>query len=176
VAGSKNASGKLTLTAPAVIDAYVNLASQNPAATVSAYVKIAAGHNTASFTIKTSAVSSPVTGQITAFDGVLQNATLTVRPIGVKAISLSASSAVGGNSVSGKVTLEAPAAPGSLTVSLSSSNPAVANPSVSSISIPAGSLTGTFTINTSHVSANTAVTIRATANGITKSKSLTVTP
>jgi len=47
---------------------------------------------------------------------------------------------------------------------------------VSSITIPAGSQTGTFTVNTSHVSANTSVTIKATANGITKGKTLTVTP
>lgn len=176
VVGSKNANGKLTLTAPAVVDAYVNLASQNPAASVPATVKIPAGHTTANFVIKTSAVSSAVTGQITAFNGVLQNATLTVRPIGVKALTLSASSVVGGNNVSGTITLEAPAAPGSITVSLISTNPSVASPAVSSVTIPGGSLTGTFTVNTGHVAANTSVTIKATANGITRGKALTVVP
>jgi|SRR5579884_640456 len=176
VAGSKTATGKVTLTAPAVVDAYVDLASQNPAAIVPSSVKIAAGHSSASFTIKTTAVSAPVTGQIMAFDGVYQSALLTVRPIGVKSVSISPSSVVGGNSVNGTVMLESPAAPGSITVSLSSTDPAVANPAVSSITIAAGSQTGTFTVNTSHVAANTSVTIKASANGITKGKALTITP
>jgi hypothetical protein len=47
---------------------------------------------------------------------------------------------------------------------------------VSSITIPAGSLTGTFTVTTNHVSSNTSVTIKATANSITKSKALMVNP
>jgi len=176
VVGSKTATGKVTLAAPAIVDAYVNLESQNPAAIVPSTVKILAGHTSVSFPIKTTAVATSTTGQIFAFDGVYQSASLTVRPIGVKSVSLSASSVVGGNSVSGKVTLEAPAAPGNITVSLSSSNPAIANPAVSSMTIPAGSLTGTFTVNSFPVSSNTSVTIKATANGITKGKSLTVTP
>lgn len=176
VAGGKNAVGKVTLTAPAVVDAYVTLASQNPAASVPATLKIPAGHTSATFAIKTATVSTPTAGQIIAFDGVYQSALLTVRPISVKAITLSASSVVGGNSVSGTVTLEGPAAPGSITVSLSSSNPSVAGPTVNSIAIPAGSLTGTFTVATSHVSVKTTVTIKATANGITKGKALTITP
>jgi len=176
VVGSKTATGKLTLTAPAVVDAYVNLQSQNPAAAVPATVKIPAGHTSASFPIKTTAVAASTTELIYAFDGVYQSALLTVRPIGVKAVTLSAVSAAGGNNVSGKVTLEAPAGPSSITVSLSSTNAAVAHPAVSSITIPAGSLTGTFTVNTSPVGANTSVTIKATAGGITKGKALTVTP
>ena len=176
VTGCKSATGKVTLSAPAVVDAYVELASQNPNATVPSMVKILAGHNSATFPIKTTPVSAPVSGQITAFDGVLQSAPLTVLPIGVKAITLSSTSVVGGNSVTGKVTLECPAAPGAITVTLSSSNPAVANPTVSSITIPAGSPTGTFTVATNSVSANTAVTIQATANGKTKHIKLTVIP
>ncbi|HLV79824.1 MAG TPA: hypothetical protein VKT32_06055, partial [Chthonomonadaceae bacterium] len=176
VAGSKSATGKVTLTAPAVVDAYVALASQNPVATVPASVKIPAGHTSASFPIKTTAVAAATTGQIMAFDGVYQSALLTVQPIGVKSVLLTPTSIVGGNSVHGTVTLEDPAAPGSIMVSLSSTNSAVANLAVSSITIPAGSQTGTFTVNTSSVSVNTTVTIKATANGISKGKALTVTP
>jgi|SRR5579871_748625 len=174
--GGKTAQATVTLSAPAVVDAVVYLTSQNAAAIVPATVIVHAGSATASFPIKTSAVASSVTGQITAYDRVMVSAPITVRPIGVKSVGLSPTTVVGGNAVSGAVTLEAPAAPGNITVNLSSTDPAVANPAVSSIIIPAGSLTGTFTVNTSAVSASTTVTIKASADGITKGKSLKVTP
>ena len=58
-------------------------------------------------------------------------------------------------------------------VTLSSSDPRVANVPAS-VQVPAGFSSATFTIKTSRVKANTAVTITATANGVSKSAALTV--
>ena len=178
ITGSLSGKGTITLLAPAPANgAVVSLHSSNSAASVPASITVPAGSTSASFTITTSAVSSAVSGKITAtYGAAVKTTNLKVEPIGVSSLTLTPSTVVGGNSVSGKVTLAAPAAPGSITVSLSSNTPSVANPTAASLTIPAGSQTGTFTVKTNSVSATTLVTIKATANGITKSKTLKVTP
>jgi hypothetical protein len=60
-------------------------------------------------------------------------------------------------------------------VSLSSSNPAVANVP-SAVTVFPGNLSVTFSISTTTVTASTAVTISATYNGTTRTAILTVTP
>ncbi|HZT41519.1 MAG TPA: hypothetical protein VFA07_05000 [Chthonomonadaceae bacterium] len=176
VTGSLPTTGTVTLSATAATDEVISLASTNAAANVPSTVTVPAGSLSVGFKIPTSAVSSTTTGNITAtLNGITKSAKLTVTPIGVKAVKLSSSSVVGGNSVTGTVTLAAKAAPSSITVSFTSSNPSVV-PTPASITIPAGSLTGQFTVNTNKVASNTSVTIKATANGIAKSTTLTVTP
>lgn len=83
---------------------------------------------------------------------------------------------VGPNPVTGAVTLECVAPAGDIVVALSSSKPSVANPTMSSITIPAGSATGTFTVSTADVSQASTANIKAMANGVTKSVKLTVNP
>jgi len=144
---------------------------------VIATVTVAAGYASAKFSIKTYPVTASTPVTITASTGSFtKQTTLTVRPIGVKAVALSPNPVAGGSNATGTVTLEAAAAPGAITVTLSSNNPAVANPTVGSITIAAGATKGTFTVKTSAVTTNTNVTITATANGIKKSKVLTVYP
>jgi hypothetical protein len=101
---------------------------------------------------------------------------LKIRPVGVKSVGLTPNPVNGGNDVTGKVTLECAAGPGDIVVTLSSTNPAVANPASGSVTVPQGSLSATFTITTNAVSSQKTATIRATANGIAKSKKLTVRP
>ena len=91
-------------------------------------------------------------------------------------LSLSPASVIGGYNVTGKITLNVPAPSGGITVSLASSNPAIANPTAASITIPAGAQSGTFTIKTHAVYSLTKVTIAATVNGISKSKVLKISP
>jgi hypothetical protein len=81
-----------------------------------------------------------------------------------------------GRTATGTVTLEANAAPGDITVTLSSAKPEVAQPSVSLLVIPAGQQTGTFATTPEFVSASTTVSFTAAANGLSKKKSLTVKP
>lgn len=92
------------------------------------------------------------------------------------------STVVGSLPATGTVTLDLPAAPGTITVTLSTSNAAAAQPvdgsgnPISSLTIPAGSQTATFAIRTGVVAAATTVVLKATAGGVTKSVSLKVNP
>jgi hypothetical protein len=80
----------------------------------------------------------------------------------------------GGDDSIGTVTLSAPAPAGGAVVNLSSSNNSDASVP-SSVTIPAGSTSRSFTISTDRVDSNTAVTITATRNGVTKTANLTIT-
>jgi len=91
-------------------------------------------------------------------------------------VTLTPSTVVGSNAVTGKATLECNAGPGAMMVELASSNPTVANPMAASIAIPQGLSWQLFTVNTNAVLSKSSATISGTANGIKKSKTLTVTP
>ncbi len=86
-------------------------------------------------------------------------------------MTLSRSSVRGGNNVTGALTLSAPTG---AVVRLTSSNPSIASVP-STLNVPGGISTANFTIKTSKVRTNTAVTITATANGVSTSAILLVT-
>jgi hypothetical protein len=94
--------------------------------------------------------------------------------MGLSSVTLTPTAVVGGNQVTGKATLECAAAPGPVTVDLASSNAAVAYPVAASIVVPQGVNNATFDVATNPVLAKTSATISGTANGIKKSKLLTV--
>jgi hypothetical protein len=175
--GCQTSTGKVTLTAPAPAGgAVVTITNTNPAASMPASVTVPAGATTAKLTITGVAVTSNQTGTVTAtYGGASKSATLTVRPIGVAGVSISPNPVTGPASAVGTVTLECPAAPGNIVVTLTSGNPAVANV-VPSIRVPAGSTTATFHVSTSDVSVVSYANIRATANGVWKAVRLTVNP
>ena len=79
-----------------------------------------------------------------------------------------------GDDSTGTVTLTAPAPTGGAVVTLSSSNTNVATV-LSSVTIPAGSTSRTFTVSTDRVDNTTTVTISGTYAGVTRSATLTVT-
>jgi len=177
VPGCKNVTGTVTLNVPAPTGGVViTLTCTNPAAAVPAGVTVPKGKTSATFPITTQPVIATKTGRVTAaYNNVSQSATLKVRPIGVQSLGLSPNPVVGGNEVVGTVTLECPAAPGDIVVALTSTNRAVAEPTAASLTIPAGSRTGTFTIRTT-AGVSGAATLRATANNIARSKKLIVAP
>jgi hypothetical protein len=76
--------------------------------------------------------------------------------------------------VNGKATLECNAGPGPVTVDLSSNNAGVAYPVAASIAVPQGLKSANFSVVSNAVPARSYATIAGTANGITKSKKLTV--
>jgi hypothetical protein len=88
------------------------------------------------FPIVTSVVASRQTGQITATSGSSMSRSVTVRPIGVKSVALTPSAVRGGGESVATITLEAPAAPGDITVKVSSSK-AAAVPIAATLVIPA---------------------------------------
>ena len=176
VVGGNTASGKVTLTAPAAAGGtVVSLSNTNQATTMPANVIVPAGAVSQTFNISTSVVTTIQNGTVKATlgeDSISQ--TLTVRPISVKSVSLTPNPVAGATTVTGTVVLERAAAPGSITVTLASSNPSVATPTVSSISIPEGTVSKTFSVRTADVTTNSTVAIKATANGLSKSAGLTV--
>jgi hypothetical protein len=91
------------------------------------------------------------------------------------AMNANAQDVIGGNSLRGTVALVTPAAPGGGLVSLSSSNPAVAQVP-SSATVAAGNSTGGFVITTSRVTVGTTAEIVATAGGVSKSWFVNVAP
>ncbi len=182
VVGGQSSTGTVTLTAAAPSGGFVvNLSSSNSAvASVPSSVTVPAGQTSATFTVTTQAVSSTTTVTITATAGnVSRQATLTVNPAPqqpqLSSLSLNPSSVVGGQSSTGTVTLTAPAPSGGFVVNLSSSNSTVASVP-SSVTVPAGQTSATFTVNTQAVASATTVTITASAGGVSRQATLTVNP
>ncbi|WP_025229134.1 beta strand repeat-containing protein [Fimbriimonas ginsengisoli] len=164
VNGGDTATLTVNLSAPAPASGVlVNLASSDPAtATIASSVTIPAGAQTATVDVPTQVISKTKVVTITASRSATdsKSATLTVTGVDI-ALSLNPASVSGGQSVTGTVTSARPAGAGGLVVALSSSNTAVANPAVATVTIPAGQTTATFTVNTFSVDANTNVTITA---------------
>jgi hypothetical protein len=121
-------------------------------------------------------VSQQVNGTVSAALGaVTKSRPLALRPMGMLSLTLTPTSVAGGNGVVGKATLECKAGPGAITVGLASSNAGVGKPTTSSMSIPAGIQYKTFDITTSPMLAKATTIIAASANDISKTKTLTVT-
>jgi len=175
-AGCQNVTGYVSSATPAPKGGLVISLSDNlAAASVPPTVTIPPGAIGAKFTISTMPVTSVQSGVITATHGgrtVSQD--LSIRPIGVSAITLTPSTVKGGNPVTGNVTLECNAATGSISVALSSDNTAVANPVLSTITIPKGQSSKAFQVTTKHVSSRVKVVITASANGVSKTANLNV--
>src|SRR6266446_4620184 len=182
VTGGNSSTGTATLSGPAPAGgAQVGLSSNNGAASLPSSVAVPAGATTATFTVSTSPVAASTTVAISAaYGGVTKTASLTVTPASPAAPSLSSltlnpTSVIGGaQSSTGTVTLNGPAPAGGAQVALSSNNGATSVPS--SVAVPAGATSATFTVSTSPVTASTTVAISAAYGGVTRSASLTVTP
>jgi tartrate-resistant acid phosphatase type 5 len=180
----KTATGKVTLNAKAPAGGVViNLSNTNAAVTVPTSVTIPAGATYKTFTVSApSAVSVSESGSVTAtpadpnFGTSSFSKVLTVLPVGVKTLALSPNPVTGTNIVNGTVTLVCPAPAGGVVVTLTSGAKAIANPTVSAITIPEGQTVGMFTITTAGVATTSYATITAKANGIAKSVKLTVSP
>ena len=176
IGGCSTSTGKVTLNGKAPAGgAVVQLSNANAAARVPSSVTVPAGALTATFVITATAQSVERTGAVSAsYGGASRSVSLRVRPIGVLSLALNPNPVTGPNNVTGTVTLECAAPAGGINVTLTSSNASLANPTVGSINIPAGSSTKTFTIHTMDVTDSRTALIKATANGITKSVPLTV--
>jgi hypothetical protein len=179
VAGCQSVTGTVTLTAPAPAGGLkVALSDTLWAATVPASVTVPEGATKRKFTVKTIGVRVSINGAVSAtLDGWTLSQGLTIRPMGVSSVSLYPTKVVGGSKVAGTVKLECNApAPAGIMVDLASNFAAVANPVAASITVPAGYKSWLFDVATYPVLSTISAKISGTANGITKSGSLTVTP
>ncbi len=176
VAGCKSVSGKVTLSAPApAAGTVVTISDMLVSVTPPVSVTVPAGATTKTFSSKTTPVVADENGTVSATLGAITlSQNLKVRPIGLSSVSLTPTSTAGGNQVTGKATLECNAGPGPITVDLSSNNAGVAYPVAASVAVPQGLKSANFDVATNAVLAKSSATISGTANGITKSRKLTV--
>lgn len=180
VTGGASATGTVTLTAPATGSGItVSLSSDSAIASVPADVTVVPGASTASFTVTTSPVTTSQSTIIRATHGTVSRAfTFSVTPAAtgpaVISVTLSASSVVGGTPVTGTARLDSAAPTGGTTVFLSSDNTAVATVP-STVTVPAGATTATFTVETKPTTNSQSSLIVAEAGGGRVGAVLTVT-
>jgi hypothetical protein len=178
VAGCKSVIGTVTLTAPAPAGGVVvTLADTLAAATTPATVKLPEGTTYKSFTVATVAVAARQTGTVSAtLGGTTLSKPLALRPMGMLSVTLVPTKVAGTQPVAGTAKLECKAGPGPVTVNLASSQPAVAQPVAPAVVVSQGLQSASFDVTTSKVLAKATASISGTANGIAKSRILTVTP
>ncbi|HYG79256.1 MAG TPA: M36 family metallopeptidase, partial [Pyrinomonadaceae bacterium] len=170
-------TGRVILEGPAPAGGtVVTLTENHPGATFPTTVTVPAGSamKAFSYTVKASK-GEPVKGTVTAsagFNSVSRE--LTVNPPKASALSLSPNPVKGGSNATGTIILDCAAPAGGMLVTLTTTNPAVAGPTVTKMTVPAGSSRGTFTVATKKVTASQRVTIRATAGGVTTGATLIV--
>lgn len=174
--GGLSTQGTVTLQQSMGADTQITLTGSNPNVALPASVVIPAGQTSVTFPIPTQVIAKATTFSLCASAGnSTQKATLLVCPIGLNTMGVSANYVGAGQPSTGTLTLQVPAAPGALTVQLSSNNPVVAGVP-SSVVVPAGATSVTFPITTGAVSANTPVMITGSLNGTTRTTTLTVRP
>jgi hypothetical protein len=156
--------------------AVIDFSSDSPAAMPPALATIPAGTSSVSISIPTNQVSANTVANITAtWNGASVQSPLTITPQGQPAsISLSPASVSGITSSFATVTMAAPSATDQ--IFQISSNNASASLTANSVTIPAGSTTGGFSINAAAVSTQTLVTISVLGGGVTRSATLTLNP
>ncbi len=172
--GGTNATGQVTLTAPAPANGLtVSLASSQPGiASVQASVTVASGQTQASFNVTTTSVAAATAVTLSATDGTTpQSAAMTVLPPQVTGFWVRPSTLIGGGSVTGTISLDAAAPTGGLRFSISSSKSQAAF-APATLYVPAGANSFTFSIQTSTVNYPITVTLTEPSSGLTAILSL----
>ncbi|MCP9494831.1 MAG: hypothetical protein MSG64_10295 [Pyrinomonadaceae bacterium MAG19_C2-C3] len=177
VNGGQPSTGTVTLVNPAPLGgATVNLSSGDTnIATVPASVTIPQGATSGTFTVSTPLRQTDTAVNISAsYAGETKVASLIVlAPQVLSSLALNPSTVTGGQTSTGTVTLFNPAPSGGLTVNLSSSDTAVATVP-STLAIPQGATSGTFTVQTSVATSNRNVQITASISTESRVATLTV--
>ena len=173
--GGATTTGTITLSGPAPDGGLsVSVVSDNSAVTVPGAVVVARGDTSASFVTSTSSVSTDTTVEITATaNGTLKSARIVVERTGVESVLVSPSSVIGGTGADVTVTLTSAAPSTGVLVVLQSNSPSVVLPET--VKVQPGLTSATVMATTSAVAVNTAVTLSASANGTSKTATLTVT-
>jgi hypothetical protein len=175
IATGGSAQGTVGLTAAASPGgASVSLSSSNPAvATVQTAVTIQAGSSSATFAVTAVGTgTATITASLNGSSSQSGPLTVAATSVALSSISLSTSTVVGGDTVTGTATLTAAAPTGGAVVSLSSDDP-VNVPT--SVTVPAGSASATFAISTRVVGGTMSVTIIGSCGGASASAVLSVT-
>jgi len=166
------AQGTVAVAATTTTAASVTLTSSNPAvASVPSSVTIPVGASTAAFTITgIAAGTASVTASLNGSSS--QSPSLTVARVAVSTITLSASTVVGGESVTGTIGLTASAPVGGAVVAISGGDPLIIPDTVT---VAAGGTSATFTVRTRLVGGTIPGTVTASYGGGSASATVSVT-
>jgi probable HAF family extracellular repeat protein len=178
IGSCQTATAQVTLNGVAPAGgARVALTSTTGGVHVPSGVTVVPGATTASVTVTADAVHTLMNGVLRAsFGGATQELSLAVRPIFLTGVTLTPSTVTGGARANGIATIECAAPVGGLAATLTSTKPNVAAPAIGTLMIAAGATAGSFAVTTHPVAAATTLSIRAAANGVTRSAALTVKP
>lgn len=176
VTGTKGTTGTVTLASPAASDTEVSLASNVPSLIVPASAMVSAGKSTATFAVRSTAVTSDTTATVTASGTGITSSqgSLIVRTPRVGKVAYDKSSLSMGQTAIGTVTLQAVAPAGGTAVALTYSGSGITGPS--SITIPAGASSGTFSVLAGSVASESIVKTEAFPSFSEKSTTITVSP
>ena len=153
----------------------VNLSEASGSLTFPSLVHIVEGQESAGVMVHAANVSVRKSVLLRASDGLSElTVPLTVSPVDVALLSLSATSVTGGTTATGTITLSAPAPGTGVDIRISSNQSVVTVPAM--VHIPAGSSSASFAISSTSVQQKLIATVTATAGALTKSKSITVNP
>lgn len=169
-----SATGTITLSGPAPAGGQlVSLTTNNVSATVPATVNVPQGSTSATFSVTTVSVPVEVTVTITASANLRSSsATLLLKRTAIDAVNTQKNSVPGGESLSASVSLTGNAGVGGLKVDLSVNDPSASLPV--SVTIASGQLFAAFSVSTFPVLDDRVITIRASADGLVKTKQITV--
>jgi RHS repeat-associated protein len=174
VTGGTSVAATVFLRDPASANTTVLLAGSDPAVTAPPSVVVPQGASRAGFTIQTAAVASSVGATVTAtLCGTVTSPQLTVLPAVVAALSLDPATVIAGNSATAALSLSGAAPQGGLSVATASSDPLVATVPPT-VTVPDGTAATTFAVGTPIRDATATAVVSATANGVTRSATLTV--
>lgn len=181
VIGGDSTQGRVRVGAVAPASGLtINLASSKPGvAQVPATTTIPGGGTLSSFTVTTSPVAVDQSVTLTAtFAGQTRTTQLEVWAPTILSLTLTPTAVIGGNSFTGKVTIDKVAPAGGYTLQLSKDTSATGAPYVqlpATVTIPAGSKTGTFTAATLPVSRSVSCLISASSSQHSQQVSAVIT-
>jgi len=174
--GGSSSAGTVTLTGTAPTGGLVvKLSSNSAMASLPASVNIAAGQNSATFTVKTEVVTVQAVAIISSTLGTdSKTAGLTINPPSLASITVAPSAVVGLSSSTGTATLSGAAPAGGIVVNLSTNQNAAVIPAT--VTIPAGKTSATFTVKTVAVPAQVIATLTGTQGAVSVAAKLTINP
>jgi hypothetical protein len=133
------------------------------------------GSVSATYSITTADVASQTTVSVTASRGdVTRPTSVIVKPPTIRTFSFSSTVPIGGDPVEGIVTMDFAAGSAGVEGTFSSANAAVAGPASGTFTVAPGETQGRFSITTVPVVDDTPVVFTATANGLSRTATLTV--
>ncbi|HZH98977.1 MAG TPA: RHS repeat-associated core domain-containing protein, partial [Fimbriimonadaceae bacterium] len=176
VVGGDVVTGTVTLSREAPAEGVrVQLSSNSSALIVPSSTLVPIGGITGSFPISTQPVSTTVTRHLTtSLNGSSKQVAITLTPGGLLSFSVSPTNLTAGASTTGTLRLSGPARAGGTQVTITPNTSVITAPT--SVTVPEGQSSTTFTLQTSYMSTRATRTVTATLGSVSKVASLTIAP